>query len=147
MLISINKYFFAAQLGNFILETRQSSIVRPNLTMDVLSGNFECPKTQAKWATFTQAIGMRVEMVLQNRIANEWGCGFDEPSDHLHFTYRNYKGEVSERRVVPYRVYYGATGHHTEPQWLLRGFDIEKLAIRTYALSDVLALHNLVPQS
>lgn len=34
-------------------------------------------------------------------------------------TYRNWRGEVAERTIIPRRVWFGSTEWHPEPQWLL----------------------------
>jgi len=54
----------------------------------------------------------------------------------LTFTYRNWRGEIAERRAIPRRVYFGATEWHPEPQWLLRALDVDKGAERDFALKD-----------
>lgn len=51
-------------------------------------------------------------------------------------TYTNYRGETSERTIVPKRIWFGATEWHPEPQWLLTDFDFEKGADRDFALKD-----------
>jgi predicted DNA-binding transcriptional regulator YafY len=51
--------------------------------------------------------------------------------------YTNHKGERRERWVIPHRLYWGSTEYHPEPQWLLEAFDVEKQAIRTFAMDDV----------
>ena len=38
----------------------------------------------------------------------------------LTVRYRNWRGETTDRAIVPIRVWYGATEWHPEPQWLLR---------------------------
>ena len=53
------------------------------------------------------------------------------------FTYRNYRGEVAERRVQPISVRFGTTEWHPQPGWLLRGFDLEKMAEREFAMADI----------
>lgn len=53
------------------------------------------------------------------------------------FTYKNYRGETSVRLVRPIMVSFGATGFHTEPQWLLHGWDMNKEAERTFAMKDI----------
>jgi len=60
------------------------------------------------------------------------------------FKYKNYKGEISERRVLPKRVYFGSTEHHPHPQLLMEAFDMEKNAIRTFALRDI--IHDPLPK-
>lgn len=52
--------------------------------------------------------------------------------------YRNYRGEIAVRRVLPSRVWFGATSWHPEPQWILDALDIDKDAARSFALQDVL---------
>jgi predicted DNA-binding transcriptional regulator YafY len=52
--------------------------------------------------------------------------------------YRNHRGEEAERRIVPNLIYFGATQWHTEEQWLLDAYDMDKRASRTFALKDVL---------
>lgn len=66
-------------------------------------------------------------------------------SQHLHgdgdvqplrITYRNWRGEVSERNIVPQSVWFGATEWHPEPQWLLSALDTDKGAARDFTLAD-----------
>lgn len=76
-------------------------------------------------------------------------AALDDPyaalSQHLHgdgdapplrITYRNWRGEVSERNIVPWSVWFGATDWHPEPQWLLSALDTDKGAARDFALAD-----------
>lgn len=51
-------------------------------------------------------------------------------------TYRNWRGEVAERAIIPRRVWFGSTDWHPEPQWLLTAWDVEKNAERDFALKD-----------
>jgi predicted DNA-binding transcriptional regulator YafY len=55
----------------------------------------------------------------------------------VRFTYRNYKGEVSERHVLPAGIHFGETEWHPEPQWLLMAFDLDKQGRRDFALKDI----------
>ena len=57
----------------------------------------------------------------------------------LCFTYRNYRGEVSERRVIPGEIYYGNTEFHEDDQWLLRAYDLGKESYRDFAVADILS--------
>jgi len=52
-------------------------------------------------------------------------------------SYRNYRGETSDRRIIPLQVYYGNTEHHKEDQWLLKVWDLEKENYRDYAFKDI----------
>lgn len=57
----------------------------------------------------------------------------------LQFRYRNHRGEESIRRVAPVRLYYGRCSWHGEDvQLLLEAKDLDKGALRTFALRDVL---------
>jgi hypothetical protein len=55
----------------------------------------------------------------------------------IEITYRNYRGEVSQRRIVPQRVWFGASEWHPEPQWMLDALDVDK-GERSFALRDVI---------
>lgn len=57
-----------------------------------------------------------------------------EPMD---FTYRNYRGKVEVRRVVPRGIRFGTSEWHPEPQWLLRAFDLDRQAEREFAMREM----------
>ena len=59
--------------------------------------------------------------------------GIDTP---IVMTYRNYRGEIAERCIIPDRVRFGSTDWHPEPGWLLHAFDTDKGAFRDFALAD-----------
>ncbi len=64
---------------------------------------------------------------------------FADPGRSTHpirVAYRNHRGEVAERRIIPVGLRFGATRWHPDLQWLLDCWDIEKDAERTYALAD-----------
>ena len=52
--------------------------------------------------------------------------------------YKNYQGVTSIRIIIPQQIHYGSTDYHKEDQWLLDVFDVEKDALRTYALMNIL---------
>lgn len=56
----------------------------------------------------------------------------------VKFEYTNYKGETAWRHVEPIEIRFGATEWHKEPQWLLKALDLDKKAIREFALKDIL---------
>lgn len=60
-------------------------------------------------------------------------------TEELHFTYKNYRGEVGRRRVrlEDIHVRFGATHYHPEPQLIFRAFDLDKEAVREFALRDM----------
>lgn len=61
-----------------------------------------------------------------------------QPTKVLEFTYKNYKGKISKRRVtVMYTFFDSVEPWHPEKQWILAGFDHDKEAIRFYAMKDM----------
>lgn len=54
----------------------------------------------------------------------------------ITLTYRNYRGEVSQRTIFPMSIWFGTTEWHPEPGWLLSGIDLEKEERRDFALAD-----------
>lgn len=50
--------------------------------------------------------------------------------------YSNWRGETAQRRIIPIRLWLGSTEWHPEPGWLLRALDVDKDAMRDFALSD-----------
>lgn len=55
----------------------------------------------------------------------------------LNFNYTNYRGERSERRVIPEKVWIGSTEWHPEPCLLMTAYDIDKAAHRDFKVSDI----------
>lgn len=55
----------------------------------------------------------------------------------VQILYTNYKGETAHRNIVPERIWFGATEWHPQAQWLLDAFDLEKNALRNFALKDI----------
>ena len=51
--------------------------------------------------------------------------------------YTNWKGERSFRYIVPVKCFFGSNEWHTAPQWLLEATDVEKNALRTFAIKDI----------
>lgn len=53
--------------------------------------------------------------------------------------YVNWRGERSLRRIVPRRLYLGDVEWHSGTQWILDAWDVDKQALRSFALKDVRA--------
>lgn len=51
--------------------------------------------------------------------------------------YTNWRNETAERRIRPIEIFFGSTDWHTEPQWLLRAFDLERQAERDFAMTAI----------
>ena len=60
------------------------------------------------------------------------------PGQTICFSYKNWQGQVGTRTVQVIRLTYGATEWHPQPQWLLEALDIDKNAVRFFALCDVM---------
>lgn len=57
--------------------------------------------------------------------------------DKLNFTYKNWKGEVSERNAIFLWLMLGSNEFHKEQQLLIEGYDMDKKVIRTFAVKDM----------
>ncbi|SNY93405.1 hypothetical protein SAMN04515647_3700 [Cohaesibacter sp. ES.047] len=57
----------------------------------------------------------------------------------LQFTYTNWRGVTSIRKVEPIFIWCGRTEWHPDPQWFLKAFDLEKNEMRDFALADIKA--------
>ncbi len=51
--------------------------------------------------------------------------------------YTNYRGETGVRHIVPSRIWFGSAEWHPEPQWILDAVDLDKEALRSFALKDI----------
>lgn len=51
--------------------------------------------------------------------------------------YTNYRGETSQRQIVPAALWWGATSWHPEPQWVIDAYDLDKGATRSFAVRDI----------
>jgi predicted DNA-binding transcriptional regulator YafY len=60
-----------------------------------------------------------------------------EVMNAINLVYTNYRGETSVRRVIPQRIWFGATDWHPEEQWMLEAMDLDKQAERSFALKDI----------
>lgn len=59
----------------------------------------------------------------------------------LNFIYRNHRGEVRPRRVIPESFHYGRTTYHSnKDQWFMIAFDLDKEKKRWFALEDIVAM-------
>jgi len=60
--------------------------------------------------------------------------------NELKFTYKNWKGEISERRIDTHsiKIYYGEVEWHQGRQWLMSAIDIDKDDFRTFAIRDII---------
>lgn len=55
----------------------------------------------------------------------------------ISIIYKNHRGEVSQRKILPVRIWFGESAWHPSPQWLLRAFDLGKREDRDFAIRDI----------
>lgn len=69
--------------------------------------------------------------VVEERV--EAGC---EPAP-ITVQYTNWKGETRNRTIVPLSVWFGHSDFHEGDQWFVQARDVEKDAVRNFALADM----------
>jgi len=57
----------------------------------------------------------------------------------VQIVYTNYRGETAVRRVVPEQLVFKGSEWHGDEQWLLEAYDLDKGALRSFALKDIRA--------
>jgi predicted DNA-binding transcriptional regulator YafY len=57
----------------------------------------------------------------------------------VHIDYVNWRGERGVRRIVPQRLYVADLEWHPGEQWVLDAWDVEKQAIRSFAMCGIRA--------
>jgi len=57
--------------------------------------------------------------------------------DYIEFSYTNWEGKVGVREVIVEGLLYGSNSYHTDEQFLLEAFDIDKKEMRTFAIKDM----------
>lgn len=60
-----------------------------------------------------------------------------DPALTVRIDYVNWRGERAVRTIVPRRLYFGEVDWHDGAQWLLDAWDVEKAAIRSFAVADI----------
>ena len=55
----------------------------------------------------------------------------------IKILYKNWKGEIAIRNIIPISIEYKSTEWHKEEQWILEAFDIDKNANRGFAMKDI----------
>lgn len=61
-----------------------------------------------------------------------------EEKKKVQIVYKNWKGKVSTRNIIPIRIEFKSTEWHKEEQWILDAFDIDKNDNRGFAIKDIL---------
>lgn len=71
------------------------------------------------------------------RIGSALGYSSEKPRHVLVFRYTNHRGEVADRKVQPYALWFGPSMWHIGEQWHMDGWDIGKQAVRDYAVEQM----------
>lgn len=58
----------------------------------------------------------------------------------LKIKYKNWRGEESEREIIPESIYYGANKFHPQAGWLIAGVDVESGKNKTFSMRDMVIL-------
>ncbi|MCX7610253.1 MAG: hypothetical protein N2043_01525 [Ignavibacterium sp.] len=55
----------------------------------------------------------------------------------IYFTYTNWRGETSKRKAIVQEFVFGSNQWHKEPQFMIKGFDLDKASVRMFATKDI----------
>ena len=55
----------------------------------------------------------------------------------LCMRYTNWRGETTDRVVLPVRMWFGTTSWHPDPQWFLSALDTVSGQMRDFAMSGI----------
>lgn len=64
----------------------------------------------------------------------------------LRFRYKNYKGEIADRSVIPIRTVVKKSQYHNDgkPCWIMVAYDLDKQEKRDFALQDIIQYYGIV---
>lgn len=67
-------------------------------------------------------------------------------SEVLRFRYKNYKGEVADRSVIPLRTLVKSSKYHNDgkPCWIMTAWDLDKEEKRDFALQDIIQYYSIL---
>lgn len=69
-------------------------------------------------------------------------AAMSDPRREVTIDYTNWRGERSTRRVRPLDLVFENNEWHPETQWLLEAYDLERQAIRTFAVKNIHSWHS-----
>ena len=84
--------------------------------------------------------------MLENNLKKETTDAPISTKQILRFRYRNWRGEVADRAVIPIRTSVGVSIYHNDgnPCWIMTAYDTEKDQIRDFALKDIIQYYDLI---
>lgn len=62
-----------------------------------------------------------------------------QPNRIITFLYTNHRGEETKRRLLVKELQCGYNDYYPTTQFLLNGYDLDKKAYRSFALSNIVA--------
>lgn len=66
-----------------------------------------------------------------------------ESSKILSFNYLNWKNIESKRFVIPQSITFTSNEYHPTPEWLMKAYDLERKALRTFSLKKIKKYYNV----
>lgn len=84
----------------------------------------------------SEELGYPVRIPIEGQLVDDQ-MPKDKPGQRVTFDYTNFRGDKSVRLVQPLWILFGVNEWHTEPQWLMVGYDVNKEAERTFAMKDI----------
>lgn len=60
-----------------------------------------------------------------------------EDKKAIKILYTNWRGETAIRTIIPLEIIFASTEWHPEEQWLLKAYDLDKKAERSFACKDI----------
>lgn len=94
------------------------------------------------WDAATEELEGDVLAVIGNILTVRFGDDWRKAAPQIEtgkpivMTYRNWRGEIGLRAIIPHCLWWGATEWHPEPGWLLTAWDCSKAEVRDFALAD-----------
>lgn len=84
--------------------------------------------------------------MLENNLKKETTNAPVSTKQILRFRYRNWRGEVADRSVIPIRTSVGVSIYHNDgkPCWIMTAYDTEKEVLRDFALKDIIQYYDLI---
>jgi predicted DNA-binding transcriptional regulator YafY len=64
-------------------------------------------------------------------------CGQAMPEKTVVIEYTNWRGERGFRRIKPISIDYTSTKWHPDPQWIMDALDLDRNAVRSFAMRDI----------
>lgn len=85
-------------------------------------------------------------MMQENNLKKEMSDDQKSTQQVLRFRYRNWRGEVADRSVIPLRTSVASSRFHNggKPCWIMTAIDVEKDEIREFKLSDIIQYYDLI---